>query len=103
MVLALEEEEGLAGRITAIGTTVPCNLTVDTGLSNGSWPIYVGFFEYVGSYTSGFLSDFTSGFCWARWPIYVGFLSGFCRVFVGLFGHVGPIYVGFWSWFALGS
>ena len=66
---------------------MPCdNLTVDTGLSNGSWPIYVGFCFVR------FSSGFSSGFCWAPWSIYVGFLSCFL-------GRVGPIYVGFWLGF----
>ena len=93
--MALALEEGLARRITAIGITVRCNCTVDTGLSNGSWPIYVGFLSMLAHIRRVFRRVFAG---------HVGPITlGFCRVFVGLFEHVGPIYVNIWSWFALGS
>ena len=55
------------------------NLTVDTGLMDGSRPIYVGFLSMLAHIRRVFR-----------------------RVFVVFFGRVGPIYVGFWlgfSWF----
>ena len=76
----------------AIGFTVPCDdLTVDTGLSNGSWPIYVGFLSMLAHIRRVFSRVFRRVFTRHVCP----FTSGFCRVFVGLFGRVGPIYVGF--------
>ena len=75
---------------------MPCdNLTVDTGLSNGSWPIYVGFLSMLANIRRMFRRVLRRVFAGHVGP----FTSGFCQVFVGLFGRVEPIYVGFWSWF----
>ena len=72
---------------------------IEQQLANLRWD-----FEHVGSYTSDFI---LSGFRRVFRRVFAGdvgpFTSGFCRVFVGLFGRVEPIYVGFWSWVALVS
>ena len=77
---------------------MPCeNLTVDTGLSNGSWPIYVGFLSML-AHIHWVL------FCRVFVGFFVGFLLGMLahlrRVFVLFFGACGAHLRRFWAGFS---
>ena len=95
----LHLREGLAGRI--YGCRDYCsmqNLTVDTGLSNGSWPIYVGFLSKLAHVCQVFRQGFRRVFAEHGGP----FMSGFSLCVLGAGGPFtsvfGWVLAGF-SWF----
>ena len=68
------------------GNTVSCdNLTLDTGLTDGSWPIYIRFFIFFpGMFTSRYARFLSCMLAHLHWVIFehvrlidVGFCLGF--------------------------